>query len=478
MTENRPLQVKDLFIENSQKFIAYLWKENHRDYVSIKPEHILNSRLRKIYTAISQLSQSNSNIVIDIDVLLDECKRLDSTIEYNELKLLYDSFTDFANIDLVRKRLHQDFLKQKNLKKIIEDLFVNLDTNGDIDIKNFKTVLDDANQTVLELEGNANDLLSFENIFDEYSQKLNERWDGKEKRSIGIPELDKHLAYAGEPGTMMTICAHPGVGKTSIVLNSLLHNLNRDICCIYFSLDMGVVPICDRYICIKGKISNKELFAPEASREKKGKILKYAQEYKSLKNYIHYPEDKSLNLDKLDAFLYKAKQKFRTLGILPEDEYMIIYLDTLDLVEDFSGMDPNKMEISINKLHFILRKHKCFALNLVQLGENKLRGAQMTPEKIDAIHFSVEDIFGTSAFTKRNRAIIVGQRNSFMKKRLFPTHADRELWDLEEDILKLSIVKQNDGPLVSTQFIFDTDTFRIIPRKKDEENQNTNNQGE
>ena len=135
-------------------------------------------------------------------------------------------------------------------------------------------------------------------------------------------------------------------------------------------------------------------------------------------------------------------------------------------------------EIGINKLHFILRKHKCFALNAVQLGENKLRNRTMTPEGIDNLHFSVEDIFGTSAFTKRNRAIIVGQRNSFMKKRLFPTHADRELWDIEEDILKLSIVKQNDGPLVSVQFTFNTDTFRIVPRKKDEEIMNTNNQGE
>jgi replicative DNA helicase len=477
MSENKPLQVKDHFIENSQKFITYLWKKDASDHVLIKPEYILNSRLRKIYTAICNLAEQS--IPIEIDILLDECRRIDSTIEYNELKLLYDSFDDFSNIDTVRKRLHQDYLKQKNLKTITGDLFVNLDSNNDLDLNKTKKLLDDLQLTILELEGEDTDLMSFEDIFIEYKQKLLERWEGKEKRSIGIPELDKHLTYAGEPGTMMTIAGQSGCGKTTIFLNSLVHNVNRNICCIYFSLDMGTTPICDRYICIKGKISNRDLFSEHASREQKGKILRYAGEYTELKNYIHYPEEKGLTLDKLDSFLYKAKQKFKQLGVLPEDEYIIIYLDTLDLVDDFSGMDPNKMEISINKLHFILRKHKCFALNALQLGENKLRSAQMTPEKVDSMHFSVEDIFGSSAFKKRNRAVIVAQRNLAMKKTLFPTHADREMWDLEEDILKLSIVKQNDGPLVSTEFTFDSETYRIVPRLKKEDFENfTNNKGE
>ena len=477
MTENKPLQVKDHFIENSQKFITYLWKKDATDCVLIKPEYILNTRLRKIYTAISNLTEQN--IPIEIDILLDECRRSDSTIEYNELKLLYDSFDDFTNIETVVKRLHQDYLKQKNLKTITGDLFVNLDSNNDLDLNKTKKLLDDLQLTILELEGNENDLLSFDNIFTDYKQKLLERWEGKEKRSIGIPELDKHLTYAGEPGSMMSIVAQSGAGKTTVLLNSLIHNLHRNICCIYFSLDMGTVPICDRYICIKGKISNKDLFSDHVTREQKGKILRYANEYAELKNYIHYPEDKSLTLDKLDTFLYKAKQKFKRLGVLPDDGYMIIYIDTLDLVDDFAGMDPNKMEISINKLHFILRKHKVFALNALQLGENKLRGATMTPEKVDTIHFSVEDIFGSSAFKKRNRAIIVAQRNSAMKKVLFPTHADREMWDLEEDIMKLSIVKQNDGPLATVNFIFDSETYRIRPKLKEENyTTNTYNQGE
>jgi len=477
MTENKPLQVKDHFIENSQKFITYLWKKDATDCVLIKPEYILNTRLRKIYTAISNLTEQN--IPIEIDILLDECRRSDSTIEYNELKLLYDSFDDFTNIETVVKRLHQDYLKQKNLKTITGDLFVNLDSNNDLDLNKTKKLLDDLQLTILELEGNENDLLSFDNIFTDYKQKLLERWEGKEKRSIGIPELDKHLTYAGEPGSMMSIVAQSGAGKTTVLLNSLIHNLHRNICCIYFSLDMGTVPICDRYICIKGKISNKDLFSDHVTREQKGKILRYVNEYVELKNYIHYPEDKSLTLDKLDTFLYKAKQKFKQLGVLPEDEYIVIYIDTLDLVDDFAGMDPNKMEISINKLHFILRKHKVFALNALQLGENKLRGATMTPEKVDTIHFSVEDIFGSSAFKKRNRAIIVAQRNSAMKKVLFPTHADREMWDLEEDIMKLSIVKQNDGPLATVNFIFDSETYRIRPKLKEENyTTNTYNQGE
>jgi hypothetical protein len=53
------------------------------------------------------------------------------------------------------------------------------------------------------------------------------------------------------------------------------------------------------------------------------------------------------------------------------------------------------------------------------------------------------------------------------------------MWDLEEDIMKLSIVKQNDGPLATVNFIFDSETYRIRPKLKEENyTTNTYNQGE
>ena len=77
----------------------------------------------------------------------------------------------------------------------------------------------------------------------------------------------------------------------------------------------------------------------------------------------------------------------------------------------------------------------------------------------------MEDIWGSSAYSKRCRIIIIGERLRFLKMKMFPEHEDYKMWEeVEEDILTLSCVKQNDGSLFNLKYVFNPDFYRIIPK--------------
>ena len=59
---------------------------------------------------------------------------------------------------------------------------------------------------------------------------------------------------------------------------------------------------------------------------------------------------------------------------------------------------------------------------------------------------------------------MVAKRNKALKLKLFPDHEDREQWEFEEDIMNLSVVKQNDGQLHTLNMVFNPVNFKILPR--------------
>ena len=145
-----------------------------------------------------------------------------------------------------------------------------------------------------------------------------------------------------------------------------------------------------------------------------------------------------------------------------DDEYFVCVFDTIDMVEDFSGADPYKIKASINKQSTILKKYGIFAINLNQLNESQIRTKKPRRfEDVDFIKFSKEDIEGGASYASRSRVVIIGTRPKEMKQSFFPEEI--ELLELEEDILKLVIDKQNyvRTGMIYPKLLFDHHTFRL-----------------
>jgi hypothetical protein len=107
---------------------------------------------------------------------------------------------------------------------------------------------------------------------------------------------------------------------------------------------------------------------------------------------------------------------------------------------------------------------------LLQGNENKLRMGKIfkKAEELDYYRIGVEDIEGGASFAAKARLVLSLNRPVQMKKQLFPQRMEE--WNMEDDLLNISGVKQNDAPLFFTQFSFG-DNMRIYPHKKVENNE-------
>ncbi len=462
MIEKKSLKPLELHIEIEQKIISFLLKKNPQESLSIEEKYFLNKDLKLIFNCIKNLVQQG--LKIELDLVFDEIKKTNQNFTYQDLKIINDFFEDFDNLEEIKTRLKNNYLKQVSIKSKIEKLLIKGNESDDLSIKDIEKLNTELSEALLTLQNDEKNLLFFSDMIPNYKEILDKRDKGF-KRTLGVHWLDKYITYIAEPGDMMSIAMRKGSGKTVTGLNLANAQINSGIPVIYFCFDMGWVTIMDRWLCLREGFIQGELLKDSRSRSEEGRINKALNSLNSIDNFIFYPAA-SMSLTELDSYLYKAKNEFRKRGVLKEeDEYCILYFDTLDMMDEFSGTNAYDIKFGINKFHSLLRKHKCFAINLLQLNENIVRAKK--PKDLEAtkkLRFTKEDIEGGASYASRSRVVIIGVRPKEMMKSFFPDEI--ELIDLEEDILYLYIDKQNDGDTCRIPpLIFDTTTYRIDAKK-------------
>jgi hypothetical protein len=173
-----------------------------------------------------------------------------------------------------------------------------------------------------------------------------------------------------------------------------------------------------------------------------------------------YLDATTLSIAQLEYEIQSAKNQFRKFKVLPSDEYMVVTLDLASMMTDFGELTPNEIEIAMNKLHRVARKHKVHIIIVIQANENKIRNMKMfkKPEEIDNYYIGLEDVKGGAAYKERSRVVIGLHRPVFMKKKYFPSM--KEIWEAEPDIIQVHLLKQNDGDIGFAEMVL-LDNFRI-----------------
>ena len=463
----KALDIVDVNIEITQRYLSYIMKENNDEINFFEEGHILNTNLKNLFNGMKLAYEKEKNL--SVDIIFDYCKQSGFPINKEDIKTIKDSFDEY-DITYLRRQIEQQHVRQVSNKQAIEDLLTNLTSANDIDIDKLKHFNDTIGRNLAKLESYGD--ISFGSNIRRYREDYKKRMAGKiKKRSMGDPLIDKFLPYAGEPGDMISIAMRTGTGKTTLAL-SLSNYLTNPFSCgspvIYFSLDMGERTMINRILSTREGVTLPDLLMEDKPPEIERKIASAMRRYENDKHFILFHEP-SVSLKEMDEFIYKAKSQFRENGVLDDDEYCVIIIDTLDAVDEFGGADAYGSLEATNGLHSLIRKHKCFGINLLQINESQIRGRKnITPEDVESLKARKENIWGSSAFSKRSRTILIGERLKHLKMELFPDHEDFEMWrDMEEDILTISGVKNNDGQLFSVDYIFDTNFYRILPMKKD-----------
>jgi len=469
LEENKPLSLTafELFIENEQKYISYLIKENSQDCIDFDSKFFLNKKLKIILECLQDLILDD--IKIDIDILFDKVKQATKEIQLSDIKLIVDSYSDFENIAIVKKRIKESYLKQVGTKGILENVLRQTTVSGDLDIDQLKTYNSNLLDIIVEIENDDDNLLTFEEIIDrDYEKTLDNRDKGLKKRTLGLRCLDKHIKYPGEPGDILTIVGRKGEGKTSIGINIFNALINLGIPVVYFCLDMGHTTVMDRVLCLRGRMSNVDLLQENRDESLNKKIDTELQKLKKIKNFLLYPQA-AVSLKELDSYFLNARKKFIKRGALDKDDkYFVCIFDTIENVEEFSNAKSSyDIKSGINKLSYLLGKHGIFAINFNQLNENQIRAKKpKTLEDVEHIKFTKEDIEGGASFASKSRVVIISTKQKSMKLSFFPE--EKELIDLEDDFILLTIDKQNDGEVgrIKPKLLFDHHTFTLYEYNK------------
>ena len=110
-----------LSIDREQKYISYLFKNPIESYI-IPSEYFHDYSCRVINEGIKEIL--DKGMKFEFDALYQYCKSKELKIEYSYLTSLNSSYTDFDNIEFLRKEIREGFFTKKTLEGI-EDFIVN-----------------------------------------------------------------------------------------------------------------------------------------------------------------------------------------------------------------------------------------------------------------------------------------------------------------------------------------------------------------
>ena len=441
---------------NEHYILAYLMRKPDQLH-KFNLSQFLTQSSKLLFTSLRDYFKKNEDF--NITSYFVEVKSKDKhnliTIEY--LNDIHKILQDFNNIDKHIETLKNDHLKYKLSERVTSELVSNLTSGKLLDAKNLR-------DTLSKLDADLSDFSENKTLFttDELVQDFVETRDAlKDKKSIGYQALDSMLATPCAPGEITTIVGRTGSGKTSFLKNIENNLFNKNIPVVSFNFEMTSNAIISRLICIRNSTSAEKLTASSVLNASPHQISKWTSSLKNIKSYLYYNyhSTASTTFSQIDLVIYEAKKKFKSLGILQDDEYMVCTFDLVSMIHDFKDRSALDIENAMNKLHDLTRKHNIHSIIVVQANENKYRGKVFSdPSELDSYRVSMEDIKGGSEYANRSRLVITLTRPTFLKRQFFPEHAS--IFDNDLDILNIDIVKNNNGELFRIQMLFEN--FKII----------------
>lgn len=442
-------------IENEEKFLAYVINNPDKLY-SIDVQHLYNNTHKAIYKAIEFII--DNSLTVECDLIYSKTKEMIPSFEKTFLTRLKRIYRDFSNIDYVIRTI-KNYAVTCQIGESLNEISVTLLETGDLNKAKLSEIADKLSSDSFLLQDEQN-LKNGNQLMDDYERVLEKRRLGEDKKSLGFDSLNQAVARPGAIGEMTAIVGQKGSGKSIFVKNIENRLLPLKTCVVSVNLEMEQNSNMDRLICAKMGLSISQLTNPNMDEKVQIKVKQAIRRIRSYNNYAYYSKPQ-LSLYELDGLLGEAKRGFKESGVLPEDEYMFVVIDLLDMMDDFDGADPYKIKTNMNRLHRIARKHRCHILIVLQASENKWRknGGFKKPEDLDYYKIGLEDIADGAGYAQRCRVVMSLNRPVQMKKQFFPERIEE--WELEPDIINVHGIKHNDGNLFFSQFAFG-ENFKIL----------------
>lgn len=187
-------------------------------------------------------------------------------------------------------------------------------------------------------------------------------------QTTGFYALDKKTT-GFNPGDLIIIAARPAMGKTSIVLNTTLKNLEKGDGVIFFSLEMPETQLMIRLVSAKSEVPLQNVRKGELDPDQAKKVEKAFDELSDKKLFVD--DGGNVNINQLRARCRKLAQN-------EENNIKMVIVDYLQLMSGTGGTDRRLVVDEISRgLKLLAREMEVPIIALSQLN----RGLENRPDK-------------------------------------------------------------------------------------------------
>ena len=320
----------------------------------LKPSDFYLPAHQKVFEAMESLNKDG--MPIDEDFIR---KRVDPKEVSDSVLLEILSANPISNIMAYVKEIKDSAVKRElsslatKIKQITADEVISAQEAVD-------TVQSDLYS--ISMDSASSELKDMETIIDttkEYIKKMQDRGVSYlTGQTTGFYTLDKKTT-GFNPGDLVIIAARPAMGKTAIVLNTTLKNLEKGDGVIFFSLEMPETQLMIRLISIKTGIPLQNVRKGELDPNQVKLVEKAFEDLRTKKLFVD--DTGSVNINQLRARARKIAQN-------QDNNIKMIIVDYLQLMSGTGGTDRRLVVDEISRgLKLLAREMQVPIVALSQL---------------------------------------------------------------------------------------------------------------
>jgi len=278
--------------------------------------------------------------------------------------------------------------------------------------------------------------------------------------TTGFEDLDRKTTGFNE-GDLIIIAARPAMGKTALVLNMALKNVEAKKGVIFFSLEMPAEQLMLRMLAAKTSIPLQNLRKGDMSDNEWSQLSGAFEDLNTKKLFVD--DGGSININQLRARVRKLAQN-------EDNNISLVIIDYLQLMQGTGGKDRHQEVSDISRgLKMLAREMKIPIIALSQLN----RGLENRPDKRPML----SDLRESGAIEQDADIIMFVYRDDVYKER-DEARKEKEAKDKGEEYkssfvnkpveeAEIIIGKQRNGPIGTVKLDFQKALTRFIDKEND-----------
>lgn len=445
----------------------------NKDYLNdirISEDIFTDEAAKSLYEAISNLHAAN------IEITKASLLQAGTEIDYNVNKAIVDTIIDIDNqgassLEDILPVLETARLKQ-SFNNALETLRTTISAPGEIDKEKLKEKLYSLEKTIDDSIISSSPLKTFEEWSNDYIEDLEERRNGR-KYTYGDIFLDNYFFKGAYPGAITIVAANTSMGKSTYVLSLIDNLLERNVPCIYFSLEMSGVSTYDRLISSRRSITSEALYD---TSNVDNIIAEVKQEIDNLKDrkLFRFCEETNINIPILRKYIREFKQQTKS-------NYAFVAIDLLTQMKNFMSASNGSstaasIEIAMNDLNALAKEENVHILGVVQFKRDSDSVKIHSVEEIDLLRPTLTDIKNSGAIAERARVVLSLFRKKYYSDRYLVPFGVPGAEDVE-DIMEVQVLKNSEGKGAGKifKYMFDSSYFKLLPITTDSEEEKRTN---